>query len=139
MHMTLKAVQSNLQRWRFVAWILIATAFVSFIAGALFAARLTRLKEVRADNNRVFELMIYHTVSGKVPALETIFRDVAKLQSKYNLNVIGYWVPNEDPDWKDTFVYLCRSSQPESSGSELVRASFRPGVSAVPQIRRAFD
>jgi hypothetical protein len=104
--MTLKAVQSNLQRWRFGAWILIATAFVAFIAGALFAARLTRLKEVRADNNRVFELMIYHTVSGKVPALETIFRDVAKLQSKYNLNVIGYWVPNQDPDWKDTFVYL---------------------------------
>ena len=50
--------------------------------------------------------MIYHTLPGKVPALESIFRDVSKLQAKYNLNVIGYWVPNEDPAWKDTFVYL---------------------------------
>ena len=41
-----------------------------------------------------------------MPALETIFRDVSKMQEKYDLKVVGYWVPNEDPAWKDTFVYL---------------------------------
>ncbi len=35
-----------------------------------------------------------------------IFRDVSKQQTKYNLNVVGYWVPNDDPAWKDAFVYL---------------------------------
>jgi hypothetical protein len=50
--------------------------------------------------------MIYHTVQGKVPALESIFRDVSKLQAKHDLDVVGYWVPNNDPAWKDTFIYV---------------------------------
>jgi hypothetical protein len=104
--MTLKAAQSIVHRWKFKRCILLGTALVSFVAGSLFTGRLTRPTVVRADSNRVFELMIYHTAPGKVFALESIFRDVAKLQTKYNLNVIGYWVPDEDPAWKDTFVYL---------------------------------
>jgi hypothetical protein len=65
------------------------------------------VREVKADSNRVFELMVYHTEPGKAPALEAIFSDVAKLQAKHDLDVIGYWAPNDDnPDWKDTFVYL---------------------------------
>jgi NIPSNAP len=102
----LKAVLSLLHRRRFIGWVLLSNALVSFVVGSLFTARLAHLREVRADSNRVFELMIYHTVNGKVPALESIFRDVAKLQSKYNLNVVGYWVPNEDPAWNNTLVYL---------------------------------
>jgi hypothetical protein len=104
--MTPNAAQSILHRWRFKGCILLGTALVSFAAGSLFTARLVYPKQVRAESGHVFELMIYHTVPGKVPALESIFRDVANLQTKYNLNVIGYWVPNEDPAWKDTFVYL---------------------------------
>jgi hypothetical protein len=104
--MTLKAAQLILDRWRSKAWIVLGIALASFASGSLFTAQLAHLREVRADNNRVFELMIYHTVPGKVPALESIFHDVAKLQTKYNLNVVGYWVPDEDPAWKNTFVYL---------------------------------
>jgi hypothetical protein len=104
--MSLKVAQSILHRRRFKGWILAGTALVSFAAGSLFAAPLAHLREVRADSDRVFELMMYHTVPGKVPALESIFRDVAKLQAKYDLNVIGYWIPNEDSALKDTFVYL---------------------------------
>ena len=63
MKMTLTAVQ------RFKGWILLGTALVSFVAGSLFTARPVHPREVRADSNRVFELMIYHTVPGKVPAL----------------------------------------------------------------------
>ena len=106
MKMTLRAAQSIHHRGRFIGCTLLGTTVLSFVAGALFTARLTHLTEVRADSDRVFELMIYHTVPGKEPALESIFRDVAKQQTKYNLNVVGYWVPNDDPAWKDTFVYL---------------------------------
>lgn len=100
------AGKSLLVCWRFNAWILPVIALVSFLAGSLFTTQLAHLREVKADGNRVFQLMIYHTVPGKVPALESIFRDLAKMQDKYNLKVIGYWVPNEDPAWSDTFVYL---------------------------------
>jgi len=88
-------------------WMVCCTVLLSFAAGSLLTARLTHLNSVRADSNRVFELMVYHTVPGKVPALESIFRDVSKLQAKHDLNVVGYWVPGgEDPAWANTFIYL---------------------------------
>lgn len=87
-------------------WIVCVAALLSFVAGSLITARLTRLSRVNADSHRVFELMVYHTVPGKVPALESIFRDVSKLQTRHALDVIGYWVPNDDPAWANTFIYL---------------------------------
>jgi hypothetical protein len=89
-----------------IGWIICGIALVSFAAGSLLTARLMHVNQVRADSNRVFELMVYHTVAGKVPALESIFRDVSKLQAKHNLDVVGYWVPNDDPAWANTFIYL---------------------------------
>jgi len=93
-------------RGKFKGWIVCAIALASFAAGSLLTARLTHVKQVRADSNHVFELMVYHTVPGKVPALESIFHDVSKMQTKYGLNVVGYWVPNNDPAWANTFIYL---------------------------------
>jgi hypothetical protein len=102
---TVKAARPNPQLWRSKGRILLGYT-LSFIAGSLFTAKLAHVRQVKADSNRAFELMIYHTEPGKVLALESIFRDVAKLQTKHNLNVIGYWVPDEDAAWKNTFVYL---------------------------------
>jgi NIPSNAP len=87
-------------------WVICATAVISFAAGSLLTARLAGVNQVRADSNRVFELLIYHAMPDKGPALESLFRDVSRLQAKHGLEVVGYWVPNEDPAWKDTFVYL---------------------------------
>ena len=84
MRIKLKTVLS-IHRRKFEGWILLGSALVCFVSGSLFTARLAHPREARADSNRVFELMIYHTFPGKVPALASIFRDVAKLQSKYNL------------------------------------------------------
>jgi hypothetical protein len=91
---------------RFKGWAVCGIALLSFAAGSLLTARLMRVNQARADSNRVFELMVYHAAPGKGPALESIFRDVSKLQAKHDLNVVGYWVPNDDPAWKDTFIYL---------------------------------
>jgi NIPSNAP len=101
-----KSLLALLNRWKFKGWGVCGIALVSFVAGSVLTARLAHVKHVRADSNRVFELMVYHTVPGKVPALEAIFRDVSKLQAKYDLNVVGYWVPNDDPAWANTFIYL---------------------------------
>jgi hypothetical protein len=62
--------------------------------------------EVRADSNHIFELMVYNAKPGKAAELESIFREVSKLQTRHSLSAVGYWVPNDNPAWKDTFVYL---------------------------------
>ena len=93
-------------RRKFKGWTVCGTALVSFAAGSLLTTRLMHLSQVKADSNRVFELRVYHTVPGEVPALESIFRDVSKLIAKHDLNVVGYWVPDDDPAWANTFIYL---------------------------------
>jgi hypothetical protein len=100
-----KSLLSILYRSKVQKFAFCVTALLSFVGGGLFTAGWTRATRVRAESDRLFELMIYHTVPGKVPDLESIFRGVSKLQARYHLNVIGYWVP-EDPAWQNTFVYL---------------------------------
>jgi hypothetical protein len=101
-----EAAVGILHRFKCGALIIGGAALISFASGALLTARLTEPKHVRAESNRVFELMIYHTLPGKAPQLESVFRNSAQLKTKYGLNVIGYWVPNEDPAWRNTVIYL---------------------------------
>jgi len=115
MKTNLKPILAVLNRWRFKGWVAFGAALVSFAAGSLLTARLMRLELVRADSDRVFQLMVYHTVPGKAPALESVFRDVSKLQAKHGLNVVGYWVPNDDPAWANTFIYLVAHSSREEA------------------------
>jgi hypothetical protein len=86
--------------------IVFVTALVCFAAGSLVTADLRHVNQASAESNRVFQLMIYHTLPGKAPALESIFRDDSKLMARYGINVVGFWVPNENAAWNDTFVYL---------------------------------
>jgi hypothetical protein len=91
-------------------------ALLSFAAGSLITARLAHIDHVRADTNRVFELRIYHSVPGKLPALESRFQDIySKLLAKNDLQVVGYWVPEGTADWDNTFVYLVAHSSREES------------------------
>jgi len=102
-----KSVAIERSRAKFKGWMVWAAALVSFGAGSLTTAYLTHVKQVRADSNHVFELNIYHTLPGKAHELEELFRGDSKLMAKHGLNVIGFWVPNEDPNWKEnTFVYV---------------------------------
>jgi hypothetical protein len=73
--------------------------------------------QVRADSNRVFELRVYHAVPGKLPALESRFRDTtSKLLAKHDLKVVGYWIPEGAPAWDNTFVdILAYSSREEAN------------------------
>src|SRR5271163_3067686 len=97
----------NFEGWKSKRWTVCAIALVSFAAGSLITARLVHINQVRADNNRVFELRVYHTVPGKVLALESRFRDTtSKLLAKHDLKVVGYWVPEGVPAWDNTFIFL---------------------------------
>jgi hypothetical protein len=64
---------------KFKGWIICGVTLMSVAAGSLMTGRLRHVSEVKADNDRVFELLVYHAAPGKAPALESIFRDVSKL------------------------------------------------------------
>jgi len=101
------ALAMTLNRWKFKGWSACALALVSFAAGSVITARLAHMNQVRADSNRVFELRVYHSVPGKLPALESRFRDTAsKLLAKHGLNAVGYWVPDDAPASNNTFIYV---------------------------------
>jgi len=102
--------------WKFNGWSVCGMALVAFAAGSLMTGRLAHMDHVRADSNRVFELRIYHTVPGKLPALESNFRDTwSKLLAKHDLKVVGYWVPEGVPAWDNTFIYLVAHSSREEA------------------------
>ena len=129
---------------QFKGWVVLVTALLSFAVGSLLTARLTRLHQVSADSERVFELMVYHTVPGKVPALESIFRDVSKLQAKHGMNVVGYWVPNDDPAWANTFIYMVAHPSREEAKKNWAALHADPAfpeyrTQAVPLIEKADD
>jgi hypothetical protein len=111
----------TLNCWKFKGgksrgWSLCAIALLSFTAGSLMTARLAHMERVRADSNRIFELRIYHAVPGRLPALESRFRDIySKLLAKHDLQVVGYWVPEGAADWDNTFVYLVAHSNREEA------------------------
>ena len=92
-----------------------AVALLSLACGSLLTFQIIRPRTVHADNNHVFELRVYHTLPGKVPELESIFRDVSKQQEQYGLHTLGYWVPIDDPAWKDTFVYIVEHQSVEDA------------------------
>jgi hypothetical protein len=80
-------------------------ALASLALGAVISNRLTHASEVRAAGDRVFELRIYHAVPGKLPVMESRFREkTSKILARHNLNVVGYWVTDEAPD--NSFVFL---------------------------------
>ena len=94
-------------RWKINGWTVCGITVVSFAAGSLITARLADINQVRADSNRVFELRVYHAAPGKLPALESRFRDTAsKLLAKHDLKAVGYWVPDDAPASDNTFIYI---------------------------------
>ena len=104
------------KNWKSKGWSVCVIALVSSTAGSLVAARLAHVDHVRADSNRVFELRVYHTVPGKLPELESRFRDIySKRLAKHDLQVVGYWVPEGAADWDNTFVYLVAHSSREDA------------------------
>lgn len=94
-----------------------AVGLVCFLAGCLATAQLTHIRHVRADNARIFELRIYHALPGKLPGLESRFRDTtSKLLAKHNLNVIGYWTSeNTSPALENTFIWVVAHASAEDA------------------------
>jgi hypothetical protein len=119
--------------WKSKGWTVCAIALVSFAAGSLITARLAHINQVRADSNRVFELRVYHCLPGKVPALESRFRDTtSKLLAKHDLKAVGYWVTEGDaPAWDNTFIFILAHPSREEAKRNWEAAGTGPGFQEV--------
>jgi hypothetical protein len=107
---------ATFNRWNVRGWIVCGIVLISLAAGAVIAAGFASVRQVRADSSRVFELRIYHTVPGKLPALEARFRDTtSKLLAKHDLKVIGYWASDDAPAGDDTFIFMLEHASREEA------------------------
>jgi hypothetical protein len=122
---------------------MIRAVALSCCAAAWFmTTSLVYANDATVGNDRVFELLIYHAMPGKGTALESIFREASKIMAKHGINVVGFWVPNQDPAWNDTFIYLViHPSRDEAKRNwDALHADleFRPFIeSAKPLIQKA--
>ena len=54
--------------------------------------------------NRIFEMRTYHTLPGRLDALNARFRDhTNKLFVKHGMDLVGYWTPQ---DKADMLIYI---------------------------------
>jgi hypothetical protein len=90
------------------------------------------VNQVRADSNRVFELRVYHAVPGKLPALESRFRDTtSNLLAKHDLKVVGYWVPEDAQAWDNTIVDITAYASREEANKNWDAMMADPEFQAV--------
>ena len=57
----------------------------------------------------VFELRVYHTAEGRLPALLSRFREhTVGLFTKHGMTSIAYWTPTDDPLKDQTLFYILK-------------------------------
>jgi hypothetical protein len=92
----------TLNKLRFCAIVALA-----FAAGSLLTARFMKMQQVQADSKHVYELRIYHTLPGRLPALQARFRDqTRRIFDKHNMTSVGYWTPQDAPASDNTLIYV---------------------------------
>jgi hypothetical protein len=56
---------------------------------------------------RIFEIRTYTAEDGKLDALNARFRDhTIQLFEKHGMEVIGFWIPTDEPRSKNTLIYI---------------------------------
>jgi NIPSNAP protein len=103
--------------------ICVATAL---LAAGYVAGRLTPEPVVQAavQDEKVFEMRTYTTNEGRLPALQTRFRDhTLGFFKKYDMTSIGYWVPTDGPTAQTTLVYIL--SHPSREAAKANWAKFQ--------------
>jgi hypothetical protein len=83
----------------------VVTSAVAMAGLALSATVISAADQ--ASGEKVYELRIYKTNPGKLPALHTRFREhTCQLFKKHGIELIGFWTPTEGPEAKDRVYYI---------------------------------
>ncbi len=132
----------TLNFWKSKCFAACSIGLFAFAAGSLITGRLLHGNEVKADSNRVFELRVYHALPGKLPALESRFRDkTSKILVRHNVKAVGYWVA-EDPS-ANSFIWIAASSNEEEEkrdwGAVAADPEFQQDVIKAEQIEKTVE
>ena len=93
-------------------------------AGALLALGLmlglglggTSVHAADAPKARVFEMRTYHTLPGRLEALQQRFRNhTLKIFEKHGMTNVGYWVPQDSPARENTLIYIISHASREQA------------------------
>lgn len=56
---------------------------------------------------KVYEMRTYHTHEGKLPELQTRFREhTHNIFERLNMKVVAYWIPTAAPESNNTLIYI---------------------------------
>ena len=109
---------------KLTTWKISALAVLSFAAGSLLTARFLSPASVEAQSGRVYELRVYHTLPGRLPALVKRFKDdTRRIFDVHGISSVGYWVPQDSPAKESTLIYIV--SHPDRASAEKNWAAFR--------------
>jgi hypothetical protein len=87
---------------RLFALVAVALLPVALLCGAVTPAHAEEISG--ASSEIVYELRTYTTHDGRLPALETRFREhTMRLFEKHGIRNVGYWIPEDRPN---TLIYL---------------------------------
>ena len=96
--------------------------FIAFTAGVfmagfvLWSALPTGLVAHAQAAHRVFEIWTYTAPDGKLPELQSRFRNhTMRIFERHGMTNIGYWVPQDAPMSQNTLVYVLARENREAA------------------------
>jgi hypothetical protein len=97
-------------------WFAATLLLAGFVAGSLAQHLMRPVPAVAAASNRVFELRTYHTLPGRLPALEKRFREhTIQIFEKHGMKNVGYWIPQAEPAHSNTLIYIISHESKEAA------------------------
>jgi hypothetical protein len=73
-------------------------------------------KNGKVEKDDIFELRIYKAAEGKLGKLDARFRDhTIKLFDRHGMKSVAYWHPTDEPDSKDTLIYIIKHENREAA------------------------
>lgn len=92
----------------------LAVTFAAGLAAGQFVHPTTSAQT--QTKTRVFELRTYVSPAGRLPDLQTRFRNhTTKLFEKHGMTNVGYWVPQEEPAKSTTIIYVLAHESREAA------------------------
>jgi hypothetical protein len=91
-------------------------SWIFLIAGLVLGAGFNQLRAADAPPARVFELRTYHTLPGRLDALNQRFRNhTLKLFEKHGMTNIAYWTFQDSPSKESTLIYVISHASREQA------------------------
>jgi hypothetical protein len=96
---------------------MIKRSWLMLAAGLVLGASLQfTLAAGSAPAGKVFEIRTYHTLPGRLDALNKRFREhTLKIFEKHGMTNVGYWVPQDSPARESTLIYVISHASREAA------------------------